>query len=103
MTGIPNEVVIPPSPNWYLSSVFECHKKSGILAYAASRCLVFLKPHEENVGFPNTRVIADAHNNKITCELALNFLIFHCHVVVTNSFYVKVCLGTSLQMLIICC
>lgn len=62
------QVVIPPSPNWYLSSVFECHKKSGTLAYAASRSLVLLKPKEE-VGFPCTRVLPDAHRNKITCKL----------------------------------
>ncbi len=78
MTRIPNEVVIPPSPNWYLSGVFECHKKSGVLAYAASRCLVFLKPHEENIGFPSTRVIPDAHRNKITCEFINSLSMLYC-------------------------
>lgn len=63
------EIVIPPSPNWYLSSVFECHKTSGVLVYAASRCLVFLKSCNvgDNFGFPTTRVIPDAHRGKITC------------------------------------
>lgn len=68
MAGISKAIVIPPSPNWYLSSDFECHKKSGVLAYAASRCLVLVKPQEGDVGFPTTRVIPDAHRYKITCQ-----------------------------------
>lgn len=71
------EIVIPPSPNWYLSSVFECHKTSGVLVYAASRCLVFLKSCNvgDNFGFPTTRVIPDAHRGKITCEYRIGFLV----------------------------
>lgn len=70
------EIVIPPSPNWYLSSSFECHKKSGVLVYAASRCLVFVKSCNkgDSFSYPTTRVIPDAHRNKITCECSLNFL-----------------------------
>ena len=64
------EVVIPPSPNWYLSNAFECHKESGVLAYAASKTLVLIWPiQQRDAGFPKTRVIADAHKTKITGKM----------------------------------
>ena len=62
-----NEKVIPPSPNWYSSDAFECHKESGILAYAAARNLVIIWPNDDNkVEFTRTRVIPEAHRTKIT-------------------------------------
>jgi hypothetical protein len=72
------EIVIPPSPNWYLSSAFECHKKSGVLVYAASRCLVFVKACniEDDFSYPTTSVIPDAHRNKITCQFSINMFSF---------------------------
>lgn len=66
------ESVIPPSPNWYLSNVFECHRQTGVLAFAASRCLVFVWPIERDGDprYPITRVVPDAHRNKVTCKLS---------------------------------
>ena len=66
------EIVIPPSPNWYSSDAFECHDKSGILAYAASRNLVIIWPNElHQTKSTQTRVIPEAHKNKITCNISL--------------------------------
>lgn len=66
-TEMSAEIVIPPSPNWYTSDAFDCHKESGILAYAASRNLVIIWPNEQ-VSLAKTRVISDAHRIKVTCN-----------------------------------
>ncbi len=86
------EIVIPPSPNWYLSNVFECHRKTGVLAYAASRCLVFVWPTEPNgeISFPQTRVVPDAHMNKVTCKQS--FFLIHLIELMLIIYYFTRCL-----------
>lgn len=66
-----SELIIPPSANWFLSCATDCHRNTGVLAYAASRCLVLVWPEnkaEEGVTFPKTRVLSDSHRQKITCK-----------------------------------
>ena len=60
-------IVIPPSPNWYSTNAVDCHRPTGLIAYAASKSLVFVWPTQErNAGFPRTEVLTDAHFQKIT-------------------------------------
>lgn len=74
------EIILPPSPNWYSSAAIDCHRKTGVLAYAASRCLVVVWPEkttDEHVTFPKTRVISDSHRQKITCKF---IILYYTHI-----------------------
>lgn len=62
-----NEVVIPPSPNWYLSKIIACNN-DGVLAYGARHEVVIIKTKNGIVPYDFTyEFIPLAHKDKITC------------------------------------
>lgn len=59
-----NEVTLPPSPNWYLSSILSC-ANDGTVAWGARNYIVVGKP-QGNSKILNYFVIANAHPDKVT-------------------------------------
>lgn len=58
-----NEVTLPPSPNWYLSSVLACSSR-GTVAWGARNFIVIARPREDNV--MQYSVIKDYFKDKAT-------------------------------------
>lgn len=59
-----NEVTLPPSPNWYLNSIFTC-SKDGTIAWGARNAIIIAKPRQENK-ILNYSIIKDAHIDRVT-------------------------------------
>ncbi|CAL7940645.1 unnamed protein product [Xylocopa violacea] len=60
-----NEVTLPPSPNWYLSTILAC-SYNGIVAWGARNMIVVAKP-SENEKILQYSIIKHAHKSKVTC------------------------------------
>lgn len=59
-----NEVTLPPSPNWYLNSIFAC-SKDGTIAWGARNAIVIAKRQKESK-ILNYSIIKDAHTDRVT-------------------------------------
>ncbi|XP_046831428.1 gem-associated protein 5 isoform X2 [Vespa crabro] len=59
-----NEVTLPPSPNWYLNSIFTC-SKDGTIAWGARNAIIIAKRQKENK-ILNYSIIKDAHIDRVT-------------------------------------
>ncbi|KAL2748138.1 gem-associated protein 5 isoform X1 [Vespula maculifrons] len=59
-----NEVTLPPSPNWYLNSIFTC-SKDGTIAWGARNAIIIAKRQQENK-ILNYSIIKDAHIDRVT-------------------------------------
>ncbi|KAL6431847.1 hypothetical protein ACFW04_007362 [Cataglyphis niger] len=59
-----NEIVLPPSPSWYLSSILACSKR-GTLAFGAKNYIIIARQKE---GYPGLQysIIKDFGKDKIT-------------------------------------
>jgi hypothetical protein len=51
----------PPLPNLYCANAVDCHKSTGVLAYAAKKNLVFVWPGQGNASFPTVVVVKHKH------------------------------------------
>ncbi|CAH0561332.1 unnamed protein product [Brassicogethes aeneus] len=58
-----NELVIPPSSNWYETSIIAC-AKDNTLVYGARNDIVVVKPTEQSKP-SEVRIITKAHSNKV--------------------------------------
>lgn len=60
-----NELVLPPSPNWYLSNILAC-ASDGTVAWGARNSVVVAKAKEtsKNLDFS---IIDRAHTDRVTC------------------------------------
>lgn len=64
-----NNLVIPPSPNWYLSNIITCNN-NGWIAYGARHEVVIVKTKSDDKITPYSfdyDFIPLAHKDKITC------------------------------------
>lgn len=59
-----NEVVLPPSPNWYLSNILACSKR-GTLAWGAKNVIVIAK-HEKDHSNLQYSLIKDFCKDRVT-------------------------------------
>ncbi|XP_033216960.1 gem-associated protein 5 [Belonocnema kinseyi] len=59
-----NEVTLPPSPNWYLSSVMSC-SKNGTVAWGSRHSIVIGHP-KENSKILDYSYILNAHTDRVT-------------------------------------
>lgn len=59
-----NSVVLPPSPNWYLSNIL-VYSRRKTLAWGAKNCIVIAK-QKENDSALEFYIIPDAHVDRVT-------------------------------------
>ncbi|XP_078046192.1 gem nuclear organelle associated protein rigor mortis isoform X2 [Augochlora pura] len=59
-----NEIILPPSPNWYLSNILTC-SYNGIVAWGARNAVTFLKPNENEKAL-NFSIIRNVHKFRVT-------------------------------------
>lgn len=59
-----NEIVLPPSPSWYLSNILACSKR-GTLAFGAKNYIVIARQKEGHPGLQYS-LIKDFVKDKIT-------------------------------------
>lgn len=59
-----NEVVLPPSPNWYLNNILACSKR-GTLAWGAKNVMIIAK-HEEGHSNLQYSIIKDFCKDRVT-------------------------------------
>ncbi|XP_014224156.1 gem-associated protein 5 [Trichogramma pretiosum] len=59
-----NEVILPPSPNWYFSSILAC-ANDGTVSWGARNAIVVAKPDEES-GSLSYSFIDRAHTDRVT-------------------------------------
>lgn len=59
-----NEVTLPPSPNWYLSTILAC-ASDGTVAWGARNSVVIAKANDDNK-ILEYKIIDKAHTDRVT-------------------------------------
>lgn len=59
-----NEIVLPPSPNWYLSNILACSKR-GTVAWGAKNFVIIAKQKEDHSNLEYS-LIKEFYKDKVT-------------------------------------